>query len=125
MNCKKCSVELKDNAETCHICGIKQGEAFLPVITGNEQFSFFSNGNYTLKYKLNSNLEISSNGKVVGLLVHNNDDVKNNHYYDLVQNENNENVIVRFVREDKTLTCVDPISGKVFFTWHCSKLSYE
>ena len=118
MNCKKCGVSLRDNAKFCHVCGVAQAEASLPVIAGNEWFSFVKNGNYTLKYKLNTDLEISCGGRVVGLLSHFSNEEQNNHFYDLVQSENDQNPVIRFVREDKTISCVDPVSGKVFFTWN-------
>ncbi|MBO5822037.1 MAG: zinc ribbon domain-containing protein [Lentisphaeria bacterium] len=124
MNCKKCGANLRDIAKYCHVCGApqtggaSQTDGALPVITGNEWFSFVNNGNYSLKYKLNTNLEIVCGGRTVGLLAHFHDDTQNNHYYDLVQSENDNNPVVRFVRDDKTLSCVDPVSGKVFFTWN-------
>lgn len=115
MNCKKCGIALRDGARFCHICGASQVASSLPKFTPDDWFSFIRSGNYTLKYKLNSDLEISWNKRVVGLLSHINDD-KNN-YYDLVQSEQDEFPVVRFVRTDNSLDCVDPDSGHVFFSW--------
>lgn len=117
MNCKKCESVLRDGAKFCHVCGVSQVDAALPVIAGNEWFSFVNTGNYTLKYKLNTDLQISCGGRSVGLLSHFSDEANNNHYYDLVQSENDQKPVVRFVRNDNDLSCVDPVSGKVFFKW--------
>ena len=124
MNCKKCEIVLRDGAKFCHVCGFSQVDAALPVIAGNEWFSFVNTGNYTLKYKLNTDLQIFYGSRSVGLLSHFSDEGNNNHYYDLVQSENDQTPVVRFVRNDNDLSCVDPVSGKVFFQWmrHSSAL---
>ena len=124
MNCKKCEIVLRDGAKFCHVCGFSQVDTALPVIAGNEWFSFVNTGNYTLKYKLNTDLQIFCGSRSVGLLSHFSDEGNNNHYYDLVQSENDQTPVVRFVRNANDLSCVDPISGQVFFKWmrHSSAL---
>ena len=118
MNCLKCGTALREGARFCHICGapqtITQGP---PAIAGNEWFAFVRNGNYTLKYKFNTDLEIVCGGRTVGLLSHYSDEENNNHFYDLVMNENDQHPVVRFVRNDNDLNCVNPATGQVYFVW--------
>ena len=88
-----------------------------PAITGSEWFAFVRNGGYTLKYKLSTDLRIICGGRDAGLLSHFSDEANNNHYYDLVQNENDQNPVVRFVRNDNDLRCVNPVTGQEHFVW--------
>lgn len=117
MNCTKCGAVLRDGGNFCHMCGISRKMSVLPEITGNEWFSFIKTGRYTLKYKFSSDLQILCGGRNAGLLAHFSDEANNNHYYDLVQSENDNNSVVRFIRNDNDLQCVDPATGQVFFTW--------
>ena len=117
MNCKFCNTALREGARFCQECGAPQfAPQSAPVITGNEWFAFVRNGNYTLKYKLSTDLRIICGKRDVAFLSHFSDEACNNHYYDLVRNENDNAPIVRFVRNDNDLSCVDPASGQKFFT---------
>ena len=120
MNCITCNTVLREGAKFCHMCGIPQMASSLPAITGMEWFSFVATGGYTLKYKSNTDLQICCNGRNTGYLSHYNDEENDNHYYDFVQNENDQNPIVRFIRTSQDLKCVNPVNGQVFFTWQRS-----
>lgn len=89
----------------------------IPVINGNEWFSFVRTGNYTLKYKLNTNLQILCGGREAALLARFNSETDGVYYYDLVQNENDRNAVVRFVRSDNIFSCVNPVTGDIYFSW--------
>ena len=118
MNCKRCNTPLRECAKFCHECGAPQfAPQGAPVITGSEYFAFVRTGNYTLKYKFNTDLQILCGKREVARLSHFSDEEHDNHFYDLVQNENDNNPVVRFVRNKNDLNCMNPATGEVFFTW--------
>ena len=81
-----------------------------------EWLSFVQKGQYQLKGKLNSNVQIVCGKATVAYLISSRDEAKQIQTYDLVQAENTPPAY-RFVRTEKSLVGIDPESGKTEFTW--------